>query len=238
MDTEDLYVGVERRTPPDRPFIAVNMIASMDGATTIDGRSGGLGGPMDKAVFRALRSAADAVLVGAGTARDESYGPARLSEAQRAARRAQGRTATPRIVVVTRSVKLDTSSAMFTEAEAASPTTVVVPEDADAARVAAVESAGEVIRAGRGGVDLAEAMAQLRTRGIEFVLCEGGPSLNADLARAGLVDEVDLTLAPLIVGGVTRRLFSEPDLDAPLDFDLAHCRSDGSHVFLRYVRSA
>ena len=68
--------GVE--VPEDRPFVRVNMISTLDGATSFAGRSGGLGGPGDKLLFSVLRSLSDLILVGAGTARAEHYGQAKL----------------------------------------------------------------------------------------------------------------------------------------------------------------
>src|SRR5436189_936743 len=107
-------------TIPASPFVRVNMISSFDGAIAVGGRSGLLGGPADRRVFRVLRSLADVILVGAGTARAEGYGPARLDEAIQARRRARGQSAVPPIAVVTRSCHLDWSTPFFTEAVARS----------------------------------------------------------------------------------------------------------------------
>ena len=101
--------------PDGRPWVLVNMVASLDGAITIEERSGGLGSPADKAMFSALRGVADVILVGAGTVRAEGYGPARPSEAIRAARLARGQQEVPRIAVVTRSLDLDASTPLFTD---------------------------------------------------------------------------------------------------------------------------
>ena len=124
----------------DRPWVLVNMVASLDGAITIADRSGGLGGPADKAMFSALRGVADVVMAGAGTVRAEGYGPARPSDAVRAVRRARGQAEVPRIAVVTRSLDLDLATPLFTEA--------VEPTDRDHLRVGRSRSPG---RRGRGG---------------------------------------------------------------------------------------
>ena len=123
------------RAPADRPWVLVNMVASLDGAITIADRSGGLGGPADKAMFSALRGVADVVMAGAGTVRAEGYGPARPSDAVRAVRRARGQAEVPRIAVVTRSLDLDLATPLFTEA--VEPTIVITCASADRDRQAA-----------------------------------------------------------------------------------------------------
>ncbi|HEV2368778.1 MAG TPA: dihydrofolate reductase family protein, partial [Acidimicrobiales bacterium] len=101
----------------DRPFVRANMISSIDGSITVGGRSGRLGGPADRNLFMLLRSLADVVLVGAGTARAERYGPARLSADHRARRVERGQAPVPVLAVVTASGQLDWASPFFTEAE-------------------------------------------------------------------------------------------------------------------------
>ena len=116
VDPADAY-GRLAALGPSRPRVRLNMIASVDGAASLQGRSGALGGPADKALFATLRSLADVVLVGAGTMRAEGYGPARLSDDARARRRDWGLPPVPPIAVMTRSCRLDWSARFFTEAE-------------------------------------------------------------------------------------------------------------------------
>jgi len=198
-DIAALVAAEARPAPADRPWVLVNMVASLDGAITIAERSGGLGGPADKAMFAALRGIADVVLVGAGTARAERYGPARPSEAIRAARRARGQHEVPQIALVTRSLDLDLSTPLFTEAER--PSIVITCASADPHRQAAAAEVAELVVAGDDAVDLPAALAALRTADAEVVTCEGGPTLNGDLIAADLIDEWALTAAPLLVGG-------------------------------------
>jgi riboflavin biosynthesis pyrimidine reductase len=202
-DVAALVAAEARPAPPDRPWVLVNMVASLDGAITVDGRSGGLGRPADKAMFSALRAVADLVLVGAGTARAEGYGPARPSEATQAARLRRGQAAVPRIAVVTGSLDLDLASPLFSDATAR--TIVVTHQQADPARRAAAAQVADVVVAGSGAVDLAAALRSLRDLGASVVACEGGPRLNGDLVAADLVDEWDLTVSPLLVGGDSGR---------------------------------
>ena len=198
-DVAALVAGEARPAPDGRPWVLVNMIASLDGAISIAERSGGLGGPADKAMFSALRGVADVILVGAGTARAERYGPARPSEATRRARRERGQPEVPRIALVTRSLDLDLSTPLFTEAER--PSILITCASADVDRQAAAAKVAELIVVGDDAVDLGAALTALRGSETEVVCCEGGPSLNGDLVAADLIDEWALTLSPLLVGG-------------------------------------
>jgi riboflavin biosynthesis pyrimidine reductase len=211
------------------------MIASLDGAITVEGRSGPLGRPADRALFLALRHAADVVLAGAGTIRAEGYGPARPSAEQRAARLARGQTERPAIAVVTRSLRLDLDAPLFTEAD---PRTIVVTCDAAPAdrRRAATERA-EVVVAGHDDVDLAAALAALDGLGASLVACEGGPRLNGDLVAADLVDEWDLTLAPWLVGDRSERSSLGPRPAAPRGFELARLLEGDGLLLGRWVRT-
>jgi riboflavin biosynthesis pyrimidine reductase len=198
-DVAALVAAEPRPAPPGRPWVLVNMVASLDGAITIGDRSGGLGGPADKAVFSALRGVADVVMAGAGTVRAEGYGPARPTDATRAARRDRGQAEVPQIAVVTRSLDLDLATPLFTEAER--PTIVITCATAPADRQAAVARVAELVVSGEDAVDLQAALSELGRRGAAVVTCEGGPHLNADLLLADLVDEWDLTVSPVLVGG-------------------------------------
>jgi len=210
--------GADRRPPhaDGRPWVVVNMIASIDGATTVDGRSGGLGGPGDRVVFGLLRRAADVILVGAGTARAEGY---------RAPRPGQGRLA-----VVTRTGRLAGAERIF---EGHRPYLVTT----ERAELAELGDRAEVLRYGDDQVALPAALAALGARGAGIVLCEGGPSLNGDLLAAGLVDEVCLTIAPVMTAGSSSRISHHPTAALDARFELAHVLDEDGFLFLRYVRS-
>lgn len=176
---------------PDGPWLRLDMVASVDGTTVLDGTSRTLSGPADRAVFRTLRGLADAVLVGAGTARAESYGTVPLAEDVRARRTARGQAERPVLVVVSRSL----------DVEPVPGSVVVTTGSADDGRARRLADAGvDVVRAGEDEVDLAAGLAALRARGLDHVLAEGGPSLNAALLAADLVDELCLTTSPSLVG--------------------------------------
>lgn len=203
VDPIAAYLAAPRPAPADRPWVVVSMVSSLDGATAVGGRSGPLGGEPDRAVFRAVRAIADVVLVAAGTLRTEGYGPVRLSDAARDARLAAGRSpGPPRLAVVSASLDLDLRRA----AEGPVRPLVLTTDDADAERRAQLEALAEVRALGTGRVDVLAALAGLRAEGAEVVVCEGGPSLNAALVGADVVDEWCLTLAPAVVGGDSRRV--------------------------------
>ncbi|MDQ3146888.1 MAG: pyrimidine reductase family protein [Actinomycetota bacterium] len=217
-----------------RPGVRLNMVASVDGAISVAGRSGGLGGTGDRRLFLLLRAVADVILVGAGTVRAEGYGPALLSSALEDRRREEGRRAVPSIAVVSRSCALDWESPFFTAA-VARPLVVTVAEAPAERRDRAAEVA-EVILAGDADVDLALAFAALGRSGAGSVLAEGGPTLNGQLAAAGLVDELCLSVSPRLVGGAAPRILAGADLAGPPELALASvCEEDG-FLFLRYGR--
>lgn len=219
---------------PGRQHVRGVMIASADGAAQAGGRAGGLAGPADIELFARLRAHADVLLVGASTARVERYGGDRPSEQRRAWRQAHGLAAVPPIAVVTRSCALDPAGPLFTD-------TVVRPlvltcAAAPAERVAALEDRAEVISVGDRDVDLAAALERLADRGLRRVSCEGGPSLLAQLAAAGRLDELSLTVSPLLLAGTAIRVLDGGLLDPPARMQLVHVLEDDGFLFLRYRR--
>ncbi len=226
-DLPPLDVLADWPTAVGRPAIRAVMIQSIDGAVSIDGRSAPLGGPGDTEVYLANRSLADVVLVGAETVRAEGYGPARLTPALVARRERRGQPPRPPIAVVSRSLRLDETSRFFTDA-AVRPI-VITTDDAPPRRVARLEEVADVIVAGTGDVDLAAAVRELGRRGAHRIVCEGGPTLNAALVTAGLLDEVCLTVAPVVVGHGPRVLGG---VDDPLPLTVRAAYEHGGFVVL------
>jgi len=227
----DLYLG-EARTHPDRPWVLLNMISSVDGATNLDGKSTALGDDDDLAVFKALRAVPDVILVGAGTVRAENYGPVRLDPERIARRRALGLEDVPRLAVVTGRASLDPEARVFSDPDRRP--LVITSTSADADRVAALSEVAEVVQLDV--LDAASIIAALG--GSKVVLCEGGPSLNGQLAAAGLIDEVNLTVAPVVVSGESARIIHGDGLEPPLDMTLDRILMGDRVLFLRYLRSA
>ena len=233
---EAAYVDLAGRRAAGRPYVAVNMVASADGAIAVDGRTQGLSSDADQALFRYLRSLADVILVGAQTVRAEHYGPPRLSQERQAERRARGQEPLPRIAVVSGRLELDWASRLFTE----SPVRplLVVPGQADPDRLHEAERVADVVRAGEATVDMAAALSGLHPAA-EVVLCEGGPTLNGQLAARDLVDELCLTVSASLVGGdVATGLLGRAHLPEPRPLVLEHVLEDeGGDLFLRYGRA-
>lgn len=218
-------------------FVRINMVSSVDGRVTgDDGLSGDLGGDGDFQVYRALRALADGVLVGAGTARAEGYGPHRLPADLAARRRADGRPAPAAIVVVSRSLELDPSTPLF--AEAVTPTIVLTAAASVSNASAELARHARLVVAGHDDVDLARGLRMLaEDHGIHHVICEGGPSLNTALLATGLVDELCITLAPVLTGTSGRGIVSPPAPGVALDLR-SLCEQDGE-IYARYaVRSS
>jgi riboflavin biosynthesis pyrimidine reductase len=231
VDPVDAYGRLSR--VGDRPRVRLNMIASVDGAASVAARSGALGGPADKALFATLRSLADVILVGAATMRTEGYGPARLDETARDRRRQWGLVPVPPIAVVTRACRLDWNLPFFREAEQR-PVVITATSAAASDRDRAAEVA-DVVVAGDGGVDLAHAMRALAERGYGNVLAEGGPGISAQLAEADLLDELCLTVSPLLAGGDAKRILDGRSLEPPTRFELLHVLAADGYLFLRYA---
>jgi riboflavin biosynthesis pyrimidine reductase len=234
LEKADPY-EVYRPDDPAAPLLRVNMVASVDGAATdAQGRAGGLAGPGDQEVFRTLRALADGILVGASTVRIEGYGPHRLRADLARRREADGRAGPAPIVVATRSLGLDFASPLFTEAR--TPTIVLTCAVAPADRRRMAERVARVLVVGGADVDLRRAVAVLRSEcGLAHLLCEGGPTLNAGLFGAGLVDELCLTTAPTLAGAGRLRIVAEPVDIRPLVL-LSACEQDGE-LYLRYAFS-
>lgn len=218
---------------PPGAWVRANMIASVDGAAVLDGGSRALGSPADRELIGTLRALADVVLVGAGTARAEGYGPLRPKSARRSARVAAGLPPCPRLAVVSGSLDLDPDAPMFTAADA--PTLVVTCQAAPAARRRALDEVAEVVVAGDARVDLAAALDALCARGLPHVLCEGGPRLLAQLVTAGRLDELCLTVSPLLVAGAAPRVLTGPALPSPAQVELAGVLQDEDYLYLRYL---
>ncbi|ETK32453.1 pyrimidine reductase family protein [Microbispora sp. ATCC PTA-5024] len=217
---------------PRDAWLRLNMVASVDGAAWLKGRSEGLSSRGDKRIFGVLRGLADVVMAGAATVRTEGYGPARPRESWRALR--EGRPPAPPIAVVTRRLDLDLGGPLFTETEPYAPTIVVTTESAPKDRRDEAGRRAEVIVAGDDRVDLALAVRELRERGLGRILCEGGPRINAQLAAAGLVDELALTVSPLLVAGDAARIMNGVASLTPMA--LAQAIEEDGFLFCRYVR--
>lgn len=209
----DEYAGPRPRLD-DRPWVNVCMVTSLDGSVALDGASGGLGNANDRAVLSTMRSVADVVIVGSSTASGEGYGPPRRPDL--------------RIGVVTNRGRIDAGAALF-----ASGAGFVITNDA-----AEIPEGIDTLRAGATSVDLAAAIGRMHELipNVAHIQAEGGPTLNAALAEADLVDELCLTLSPHLVGGDAPRLMSGAT-ELGRRFTPAHVLiDDEGYLFTRWVR--
>ena len=221
------------RLPPGRS-LRVNFVVSLDGAVTVAGRSEGLGSPGDKRIFRVLRALSDAVLVGHGTSSAEGYRPITADSPVGRLRAELGRPATAPVVVVSRRASLAPDDRLV---DAPSPTICVTCEAADADRRTAMADAGvDVLVCGDDDVDLPLALDRLAELGIEQVLCEGGPGLLHSALTTGVVDELDLSIAPALVGGEARLLGGA--LPDPARLQLRQVLEEDGTLFARYAVAA
>lgn len=213
-------------------LLRINMIASVDGrATDRTGITEGLGDEGDLELFRALRALADGILVGAETVRIEGYGPHRLRKDLAQLRRRDGKPDPAAVIVVSRSLALDPQALIFTEAR--TPTIVLTCASAPADRTAHLAATTPVIVTGEETVDFAAAFDQLAERfGIAHVLCEGGPTLNQALLQTGLVDELCLTISPMLTGAPAISIVRAPASAADLELR-GLCEQNGE-LFARY----
>jgi riboflavin biosynthesis pyrimidine reductase len=214
--------------------VRVNMVSSIDGAATMQGRVGTLTGPADQQLLLLLRALADVLVVGAGTLRAEGYGPLTVGPDLAPLREAAGQSPAPRLVVPTRSLDLDLAGAAFTEA--LEPPLVVTTRNAPAERLRAAEAVAEVRVLGEDCVDLTAMVDLLVDRGASRILCEGGPALLAELVAADLLDELCLAVAPLVTCGWESRITAGPALPEARMLRLAHVAEREDFVFLRYER--
>jgi len=212
------------------PTMRVNFIASLDGAVTVEGLSGGLHGPGDKEIFDSLRMVCDALIVGAGTIKTEKYDALRLTAPARRWRQDHGLSEFPLMVIVSRSLDFDLDQLIFSDAPIRP--IVVTHRAAPASRVKGV---ADVIAVGDGEVDLAAGIAELHARGATQLLCEGGPALFGSMIAEDLVTELCLTVSPLLVGGGPGRIAAGAP-GAVRKMSLRHILSLQDMLFLRYAR--
>jgi riboflavin-specific deaminase-like protein len=216
------------RAPADRPYLVLNMVSSLDGRATLDWRTRGLSTEIDRLLFHHLRTQADAVMVGAGTARTERYGRMSKSDELRDKREREGLARDPLAVVVSGRLDLPADLPLLNEPEQR----VLIATASDAE----LRGLGGQVEYARVGDDLPVLMAHLRQQcGIRSVLCEGGPTLNSFLLAAGLVDELFLTLNPKLVGGAAAlTIVAGRELVEPEELALMSVAEGGGELFTRW----
>jgi riboflavin-specific deaminase-like protein len=230
VDAHGYAQSLQLDAPPERPYVIVNFVASIDGHTTVDDRSRKLSDPADRQLFYALRERVDAVLAGTNTLEAEQY-KRMLPQVERRERRVvAGLSPEPLATTITRSGRLPLGIPLFAEPEAR--VVVFSPIPPVTARLAAT-----VVHAPQ--TTLVDALRSLRRdHGVRTLLCEGGALLFGALLRAGLVDELFMTLAPRLVGGTSGpAVVSGPPPEAPVDLNLLGALEHQGTMFMRYAVS-
>jgi riboflavin-specific deaminase-like protein len=226
---EELAAGMRLHelAPPDRPYLGLNMVSSLDGKATLDWRTKGLSSAVDRRLFHHLRTQADAVMVGAGTVREERYGRMTKNEELRDKRVAEGRAPEALAVVVSGRLDLPADLPLLNEPEHE----VLIATGAEHE----LEGTTGRLSYARVGDDLPRLMADLHERGVRSVLCEGGPTLNSFLFAAGLVDELFLTLNPKVIGGeAALTIVAGRELVEPVELDLVSVAEAEGELFTRW----
>jgi riboflavin biosynthesis pyrimidine reductase len=211
-----------------RPRVVADMVATVDGRAAVAGRSAGLGNDADRALLRELRAEADAILVGTGTLAAERYANL-LDEAARERRTGEGRPAHPIVATVSRRLDLPVDEApVFSEPGV--PIVAFAEDDVAAPSVAADLS----VVALPAPLSLAAVLEALHARGVRAVLCEGGPSLLRRLVAGGLLDDLCLTVSPLLAAGDAPTILEGDGLPEPARLALRDVHRADDHLFLHY----
>jgi riboflavin biosynthesis pyrimidine reductase len=225
----DGYRPWEEDAGEERPHLAMNFVATLDGRATIEGRSGPIGSAADTAMLVGLRTRFDALMIGAGTLRAERYGRVVSDPAKRERRERLGLPHDPLMVIISGRLDLPWDAPLFSEGGRVLVFTASEEEPPE------VATSLRIVRHG-GHVDLTEALRHLRReRGIRALLCEGGPRLHSELWSLGLVDELFLTVAAKLTGAGPSIL--EGELPAPTSLELAWLLEEDGELFSRYRRA-
>ncbi|MER5390570.1 pyrimidine reductase family protein [Saccharopolyspora sp. NPDC002686] len=231
-DLERFYAYPEQL---ERPWVRVNFVSSLDGAATVQGRSRGLSSPVDQRVLRLIRELSDVVLVGVGTAMTERYRGIKRTEVSTERRAQLGLSEIPPIALVTKHASLPPESPLLTDTLV--PPIVLTTEAAPAQRRAELADAGaDVVVTGDEDVDLLAALAALDERGLRRIGCEGGPTLFGSLIDQDLVDELCLTLSPMLTSGDAGRIAAGTGLGSAHRMRLESVLHAESLLFARYAR--
>lgn len=226
----DLYAYPE--TPKGSLVIRANVVGSIDAAATVDGRSGGLGSDGDKQLFMVLRALADVVAVGARTAFTEGYGPVRTHESLAGLRRELGQTPTAKLVLLSNSLDFPADDPLLTDPGTIIATCAAAPKDT---RARLCDVGAKIVDCGDDKVDLAALGRYLAAAGTWRVLCEGGPSLLGSMVAADLLDELCVTVSPLLTAGDGIHITAGEGTALPMR--RAHVLGDDQdYLYVRWVR--
>jgi riboflavin-specific deaminase-like protein len=217
--------------PADRPYLALNMVSTGDGKAAVEGRTRAISSETDRQVFHNLRTQVDAVMAGAGTVKTERYGPIVKTEELRAKRVREGLAPNPLAIIVSGSLSVPADVPLLQDPDSRVVILTQAPHELEGVRANV-----DYLRVEAGPFDLRPLLEQLRNEhGIRSILCEGGPTLNESLLLYGLVDELFLTLAPVLAGGADAlTIVAGQPLPALLALQLIWVMEDAGELYLRY----
>ena len=216
------------------PWVSFNFVSSLDGAATLNGRTGELGNAADRRIMKLLRRAADVILIGAGTVRAEGYSGDLIDPEDSLWRQDHGRSTRPALAMVSGSLNLDPNMPFFTAA--AGRPLIITIEDAEPSRKGKLEKAADVLVCGQHSLDVKVLIQELRVRGFSRIHSEGGPHLFGTFQEASRVDELCLSVSPVLVAGPSMRIaVSSAQNPRPRHMRLDHVLHFGDMLFLRYL---
>jgi riboflavin biosynthesis pyrimidine reductase len=217
---------------PAGRHVRANFVTSIDGMVEVGGRSSPLSGPADRDAFMAMRAVADVILVGAGTVREERYGPVLLEPAVEDRRRSRDQAPTPPLAIVSNRADLNPAARVF----AGESKPLLLTTDEGVAAHPDLAGVAEVVVCGDQWVEIAVAVDALVDRGLTGVLCEGGPTLLRSLIGADLLDELCWTVAPRLVGTGHRGLLGDQVLPDPITLRLDRVYESDGALLTCYAR--
>ncbi|UKA77111.1 pyrimidine reductase family protein [Arthrobacter sp. FW306-07-I] len=216
------------------PWVSFNFVSSLDGAATLAGRSGGLGNAGDRRIMGLIRRTADILLLGAGTVRTEGYSGDLIGTAGAQWRTSQGKSGQPALAVVSGSLRIDPGLPFFATAQ--EPPLVITTAEANRVRRKALEKVADVVTCGQRHLDVDLLIKELERRGHSRIHSEGGPHLFGTFQQAGRVDELCLSVSPLLTAGPGQRIAASSQENLPpRRMHLQHVLRCGDMLFLRYL---
>jgi riboflavin biosynthesis pyrimidine reductase len=220
--------------PAQSTRVSFNFISSLDGAATLNGRSGGLGNAADRRIMVLMRRTADVLLLGAGTVRTEGYSGDLIGTAGVEWRQSQGRSPQPTLAVVSGSLRINPDLPFFTTAQ--EPPLVITTAEANRVRRKALEKVAEVVACGQRRLNVDLLIQELERRGHSRIHSEGGPRLFGTFQQAARVDELCLSVSPLLTAGPGARIAASSQENLPpRRMRLQHVLRCGDMLFLRYL---